>query len=803
MKNPMRNKKFPSIAAIFAVAIALFFAAESARAADNDLIITEIMYDPKGSDTRHEWIEIYNSSSDEILIKGGISSSSWRLIDQFQDDLPVSGHKHTFLADITINSHEFAIISSSPDVFQNDHPGDDFSGKIIKSSFLLPNDGSSIAISSNGANTWFSSVDYSSGLGANDNAKTLERSDLEENDWQESCEDDGTPGEEPKICETETAFVDEDINATNLNDDSANAPEKCATTSTNIKLNEIFPYPESGDEFVEITNTGGNCVDISGWKVMDEAGHKKIFPENSIIEPGEYLFLEGNLYLNNDSDTAYLLDANGNAKNDALDKVFYEKAKEKYSYALSNGSFSWTSDPTPGEKNVFDAPVIEASIEASMENSSDSDGDATNDGNIFLNEILPNPKDGSDNEYIEIANGDVEPVDLFGWRVKDSSESKGYQFKDHVVLNPDEYLAIHRPDSKIALNNSDESVYLYDPKNEIASSVSFDKSIKNSSYNFDGKTWKWSKYLTPGKENKFDSEPSVKVTKPKHVYKDIFTEFSAKAKDKETKKLKYSWDFGDGKKSSLAKTSHKYLDTGKYTVTLAVSDESQTVEKSFSIKAKKSPRPNIEITKIVPNPVGNDSEGEIVEIKNNSKKKIDLTGWKIATGSGEKTYNHPISGEISVDPNGTETITREFSKFSLNNEAGKVQLAGPDGKVIDEVEYSKEKIAEDEAYAKIDGEWMWIEPGAPDENADEAGAVDEESGSEEAGEENTVNNGEVLGAADEDPTTSLSQKSYFSSEDAFIFLTDIGFLKSQNEEINYCPLKNTTASLEYFLISSI
>ena len=142
---------------------------------------------------------------------------------------------------------------------------------------------------------------------------------------------------------------------------------------------------------------------------------------------------------------------------------------------------------------------------------------------------------------------------------------------------------------------------------------------------------------------------SVKIKKPKNVYKDLFTEFSAKAKDKETKKLKYSWDFGDGKKSTLAKTSHKYLDTGKFTVTLSVSDDSQTVEKSFRFNVKKSPRPNLEIVKIVPNPAGNDSEGEIVDVKNNSGKKIDLAGWKIATGSGEKMYNHPISEEFILE----------------------------------------------------------------------------------------------------------------------------------------------------------
>ena len=153
-----------------------------------------------------------------------------------------------------------------------------------------------------------------------------------------------------------------------------------------------------------------------------------------------------------------------------------------------------------------------------------------------------------------------------GWKIKDASKGKGYQFKEHVILNPNEYLVVYKTDSKISINNSNETVYLYDPQSELASSVTFAKSFKNSSYSFDGKEWKWTKYLTPGKKNKFDSAPTVKIEKPKNVYKNILAEFSAKAKDKETKKLKYAWDFGDGKKSYLKDTSHKYLDTGKYTV---------------------------------------------------------------------------------------------------------------------------------------------------------------------------------------------------------------------------------------------
>jgi hypothetical protein len=812
----MHNKKFPSVMAIFAAAIAVFSAAKFARAETaSHLIINEIQ--TAGASSNDEFVELFNPSESSIVLDG------YRLSKKTK-----SGSESTLLSSATstkflgiIPAHGYFLIAH-PD-YKGSYPADlaySSSSSISSDNTLILYDKSGTLLDKVG---FGATIDFEGSPAPNPSSnQSIERNSfVDTNNNIADIFTNNTPSpRNSAIFESdgEAKVPNDDVvdeSAEEADDNATDDSTKCTTSSTNIKLNEIFPYPQSGDEFVEIANTGDSCVDVSGWKVMDDAGHKKSFPENSVIEPGEYLYLEGNLYQNNDSDTAYLLDLNGVAKNDALDQVSYEKAKENYSYALSDESFSWTSTPTPGEENFFASPAIEGSIEASAEASINSDDRTDTPEKVYLNEILPNPKDGSDNEYVEIASGDAKSVDLFGWRIKDASKSKGYQFKEHFLLNPGEYLAVYRPNSKISLNNAAESVYLYNPQNEVSASVSFDKSQKNSSYNFDGKTWKWSKYLTPGKENKFDSKPSVKITKPKNAYKNIFTEFFAKAKDKETKKLKYAWDFGDGKKSYLATTTHKYLATGKYTVTLSVSDESQTVENNFSIKVKKYPQPNIELVKLIPNPTGNDSESETIDVQNNSGRQINLAGWKIATGSGDKIFNHPISGEISVDPGGTKTITREFSKFSLNNKAGKVQLVIPDGKVIDEIEYSKDppdslrdskragKIAEDEAYAKMDGEWMWIESGAPDENADEAGTVDEESDSEEVSGKDTINDGEVLGATDENKLTLSNYNPAFSSEDAFIFLSDIGFLRLQNKEINYCPLKNATASLEYFLISSI
>ncbi len=598
-------------------------------------------------------------------------------------------------------------------------------------------------------------------------------------------------GDSEEPANDEPAETEDTENDSESSSDDSNF---CTAESLNVKINEIFPYPASGDEFVEVSNFGETCVDISGWKIMDGAGHKKEFPYNSILEPGEYLFLEGNLYLNNDSDTVYLLGRDGSGKDDALDSQNFEKAQKDFSYSFEGEGWQWTSTASPGNKNIFDGDT-DSSENNGIAGENEIIGDGSPAENVFLNEILPNPGKNSEEEYIEIKNDESGLIDLFGWKIKDASRGKGYEFKDHVLIESGKYFVIYKSESKISLNNSKESVYLFNSRGDMVSSVSYDKSKNNSSYNFDEENWHWSKYLTPGEKNKFDSEPSVKIKKIKRAYKNVLTNFSAKVKDKETKKgkLKYSWDFGDGGKSTLAKPAHKYLETGKYAITLSVSDDSQTVEKSFNLAVKEYPHPDVEVVRVNPNPPGKDAGSETIDLKNSSDKKVSLDGWKIATGSGENIYSHPIKDGVDLSPKETKTIDQEISKFVLNNKSDRVRLISPDGETVDEVEYEKEKIAEGEVYVKTDVEWKWIM--LPTEIFEQ-----ENNSSEKITEESEIK-GKVLGESDGNVSRHTLIQTGYTSEDAYIFFKSVGFFEYKSQEIIYCS-KNNTVDVP-LIISSI
>ncbi|MDZ4385141.1 MAG: PKD domain-containing protein, partial [Candidatus Moranbacteria bacterium] len=251
----------------------------------------------------------------------------------------------------------------------------------------------------------------------------------------------------------------------------------------------------------------------------------------------------------------------------------------------------------------------------------------------------------------------------------------------------------------------------YSPDGKTISTIDYKSAKQNISYNFDGKNWRWSKFLTPGAENIFNNLPQVKDEVPEKVYVNTYAEFSAKGSDKDKDNLKYTWDFGDGHKSYLQKTRHKYEKTGEYKVTLKVSDGSEDKIDTFKIEVEKFPKLDVKIISLSPNPDGADTGAEFLNIKNNTKKKINLKNWSIA--SGTKTLsNHPITEDFFIKDGKTAKITYAVSKFTLPNTKGKIELRYPNGKTASHVSYGdkKKSVAEGATYVKTKSGWKWNIP---------------------------------------------------------------------------------------------
>jgi PKD repeat protein len=241
----------------------------------------------------------------------------------------------------------------------------------------------------------------------------------------------------------------------------------------------------------------------------------------------------------------------------------------------------------------------------------------------------------------------------------------------------------------------------------------------------------------PGKANRFGEEPSTdKTSIPKEGYKGVDLEFSAKGSDGQS----YSWDFGDGKTSRKQSTSHTYKKTGKYHGTLTITDEDGIGEnvKEFTVDIEDFPKVRLSITAIAPNPKGADTGVEWISVKNGGKKKINLIGFGIATGSNKKKLtNHPVTDSLVVKAGKERQLTSADASFTLPNEGGYVEIRRPDGKMVVGKSYKKSGgVDDDEVWRKIAGRILGVGEGAVEES--EGGNRTETAPEKESAEESTT-----------------------------------------------------------------
>lgn len=360
------------------------------------------------------------------------------------------------------------------------------------------------------------------------------------------------------------------------------------------------------------------------------------------------------------------------------------------------------TDNNHDDFNFSDVPTPQSSFADDNENEEEEESYSTE---IVLNEIFPHPDEGGD-EFIEIYNSADEKIDLNAWSLHDASKSGEYVFSSADSIDAKKYLVIYGNVYKFALNNGgDESITLYDPDKKEISKVSYSGSKKGAAYAFDEKDWRWTKFLTPGEKNIFEDVPKGELKMDDDVYVNVFANFEI---DGLSKKAKVTWNFGDGHKSYLQKTRHKYKKTGEYEASVKYSEGSEDTIKNFTVEVGKIPHPKVKIVSVNTNPVGSDTENETITVQNKSKKKINLNGWSIATGWKE-LVNHPITEDFEIKAGKEKEITRQISKFTLNNMKNKIELRYPDGKVAYDVKYNKKEksILEGELYVKGKSGWSW------------------------------------------------------------------------------------------------
>ncbi|MEA3449439.1 MAG: lamin tail domain-containing protein [Patescibacteria group bacterium] len=398
--------------------------------------------------------------------------------------------------------------------------------------------------------------------------------------------------------------------------------------------------------------------------------------------------------------------------------------------------FEINSSPSPGEdKNENDSKTEPTEEETSDNISSDdniiySDKKAEYDysANIYISEIFPNPVGTDEEEFIELYNAGERSVNLFAYRLGDSS-TKPYELA--ATIQGKGYLLIKRKDSKIALNNNGDTVALYFPFEEKPKQkIQYTNSVEGQSYNciyFEDEkiktTCRWSKTISPGQENqveKINHPPQVDFDCPEIGKIGTPIRFiSSDTIDEDGDVLEFYWDFGDGFVNKLPHPEHTYLHGGEYTVKLSVSDTQfvESLEKTIFI-AGNNEEENLEykivISEFMPNPSGADQDGEWIEIHNQGNTRVNLRDWQIDDNeAGSRPFD--LKEDYWLDPGAYFLFDREETGLALNNSSDSVRLLDQSSRVIDSIDYKN--VSENTSMARAGtGEWQWTLESTPGEN---------------------------------------------------------------------------------------
>lgn len=304
---------------------------------------------------------------------------------------------------------------------------------------------------------------------------------------------------------------------------------------TEIRINEVmtdnslFAQGANGKyyDWIELYNSGGNAVDLSGCYLSDNPDKlDKFLIEELVMEPGQYVliymsrlsgvdengFIHTNFALSSLGETIYLSDATGNI----LSVLTVPQGKSNISYGILNNKLMWMSQPTPGAENSGAGSESFETLEYTTVS-------------VRINEYMTDNKsiiydcEGDYNDWIELFNTSDEAIDLSGYKMTDNTENiDKWEFPEGTVIEAGEYLLIFcsgkdKVDSagylhtSFKLGGDDTTVLIYSPQDQLCAETELVFIPDNSSYGYVTETDVQAYFSkpTPGKAN---NSPAVYYT---------------------------------------------------------------------------------------------------------------------------------------------------------------------------------------------------------------------------------------------------------------------------------------------------
>ena len=325
---------------------------DSTDSSTTSLIINEFVSDPLTGES--EWVEIFNPTENVFILAG------------YQ--IREASGKTTELPDQYLSAGQYVVVEGISGNLNN-------SGDTIE---LLDPDGVVLDQVNFGDGTEAPAVSDPNAVALNEN-----------NEWQETTI--STPGAinvvsdevqevevvHEEVVEPEPEEVEPEEEEEEEEEETV-VIEDVVEILTTLALSEIYANTEGTDseeEFIEITNTGSETVDLQGWSLTDASEKTYTINDSQTVEPGTYLALSRettSIALNNSGTESVALIAPDDV---VIDQMTYDTTTKGQSFILLNGSWVGTTNVTPNEPNIFSQlepetteetgvsePVVEAEV---------------------------------------------------------------------------------------------------------------------------------------------------------------------------------------------------------------------------------------------------------------------------------------------------------------------------------------------------------------------------------------------------------------------------------------------------------
>lgn len=326
-------------------------------------------------------------------------------------------------------------------------------------------------------------------------------------------------------------------------------PPPPPTFSSDILISEFLPNPDgpdSGEEWIELFNNSLADVDLSGWIFDDEAANGSIgssaykIPAPTSIKAQSFLVISL-------ADGTFALDNTGGDSlrlfwpdNTLFKQVSYtDNPKIDSAFALkSDGTYGWTEFPTRGATNQF-IQIIQNSETGLTANAQKTGITAAAQTLIKINEIFPDPK-GPDSgaEWVEIINAGTTPVYLQNWILDDGGTDSSIGSSNYKIENPTippgGFLVLVIPAGKFSLDNTSDTVRLFNENKVLIDFVTYESALEDLSYAQLNGIWVWGS-PTPNAANIANTQTeSVAAPEPVEVViSELFPEPARKSQQEE------------------------------------------------------------------------------------------------------------------------------------------------------------------------------------------------------------------------------------------------------------------------------